>query len=50
MLRSNINIPNKNINKKREKNKMSLLTHLTYEFLPTSDENLLALDQQISNM
>lgn len=35
---------------KRKKKKMSLLNKLAYEFLPTNDEKLLAIDKQIASL
>lgn len=34
----------------RKKKKMSFLNKLAYEFLPTSDEKLLAVDKQIASL
>lgn len=35
---------------KKRKNKMSLIQKLAYEFIPTTDESLLALDQEINSL
>lgn len=38
------------IKNRKRKNKMSLLTKLAYEFLPTNDQSLLEIDKEIARL
>jgi hypothetical protein len=47
-----INMTNKNMKllKRKRNKKMSLLTKLAYEFLPTTDKQLLSIDKDIAKL
>jgi len=36
--------------RKRKNKKMSLIAKLAYEFLPTNDQSILAIDREISKL
>ena len=38
------------LKKRKRKNKMSLINKLAYEFLPTTDQSILAVDREIAKL